>query len=180
MEAEEILCQWGLWIQWMVNFCHQSYTICLWFILILPVWIRIRIRTTDPDPQSCWIQDPDPKHCMCREPICVSSVSLHTASKICQRVATYRRQDLPAWHCIPLTSFSRVSLHPAEKLMYCTVLYPPCPRWRRPYWRSSEPRRPGWGWGGWRGGRGRCRRCTAGSPAGPSPPSSAPWWSHRL
>ena len=38
------------WIK-MVNFCqwvHPFYPIFNW-------WIRIRIRNTDPDPQSCWI-----------------------------------------------------------------------------------------------------------------------------
>ena len=32
-----------------------SYTFCLYFILNLHVWIRIRIGNMDPDPQSSWI-----------------------------------------------------------------------------------------------------------------------------
>ena len=43
---------------WKKNFCLQSYTFYLFFflLLLLLVWNRIRIRNTDPDPQSCWIR----------------------------------------------------------------------------------------------------------------------------
>ena len=55
----------------IVNLCLKSYTFCLYFILYLHVWIRIRIKNTDPYPQSSWIRiqygsgsntDPDPQH----------------------------------------------------------------------------------------------------------------------
>ena len=32
----------------------KSCIFCLHYILYLPVWIRIRIRNTDPDPGSSW------------------------------------------------------------------------------------------------------------------------------
>ena len=47
---------------WMVNtgihnyICLQSHTFCQKCILYLPVWIRIPIRNTDPDPQRPWIR----------------------------------------------------------------------------------------------------------------------------
>ena len=44
----------------MVNFCLPLSTFCLLFILLSPVWIRIRIRKTDPDPQSSYLSDLDP------------------------------------------------------------------------------------------------------------------------
>ena len=52
---KQALCQLGLR---MVNFCLQHYTFCLLFILFSTLWIRIwiRIRNTDPEPQSSWIR----------------------------------------------------------------------------------------------------------------------------
>ena len=48
-----------VFVWWIVVFIKLS------FFLFLPVWNRIRIRNTDPDPQSCWMygsnKDPDPK-----------------------------------------------------------------------------------------------------------------------
>ena len=38
----------------MVNFCLQSCTFCLWFILVLTVWIRI--CTLNAEQQSCRIR----------------------------------------------------------------------------------------------------------------------------
>ena len=37
----------------MVNLCLKSYQFCLYFILNLHVWIRIRIVNTDPNLQHC-------------------------------------------------------------------------------------------------------------------------------
>ena len=48
MAFEEIFSQLCLW---MVILCLQPYIFSFQFILYLPVWIRIRIRNTDPDPQ---------------------------------------------------------------------------------------------------------------------------------
>ena len=48
-----------VFVWWIFVFIKLS------FFLFLPVWNRIRIRNTDPDPQSCWMygsnKDPDPK-----------------------------------------------------------------------------------------------------------------------
>ena len=46
-----------------------------------------------------------------------ASMSLHTPSKICQLVVTYRRQDMPACRYIPLARFaSMLLLHTAGKI----------------------------------------------------------------
>ena len=41
---------------WIVNLYLKSHTFCLYFILFIHVWIRIRIPNKDPDPQSSWIR----------------------------------------------------------------------------------------------------------------------------
>ena len=53
MSPKEIFSQLSHWI--LKKFL-QSYTFCLYFILFLHVWIRIRILDTDPDQQSSWIR----------------------------------------------------------------------------------------------------------------------------
>ena len=44
----------------MMKLCLQSYTFCFYFILFLPLWIRIRFWNTDPQSllrtDPCWIR----------------------------------------------------------------------------------------------------------------------------
>ena len=53
MSHTEILTQLSLWI---VNLYLKSCIFCLHFNLYLHVWIWIRIRTGNTDPESSWIQ----------------------------------------------------------------------------------------------------------------------------
>ena len=57
MSPKEIISHLSLWI---VNLYLKSYTFCLYFILYLHVWIRIRIHKApeygsnpNPNPQYC-------------------------------------------------------------------------------------------------------------------------------
>ena len=55
----------------MVKLGLQSYTFCLYFILFLPLWIRIRFRNTDPQSllstDPFWIRIHNTAHNMSRD-----------------------------------------------------------------------------------------------------------------
>ena len=125
MEPEEILVtEWGLWIQWVVNFflsiLHLLYIIypnftCVEFGIqirthkVAEYRIRIQNTTCDGNPAgkicqhvtTSWRQDLPACHYITPARFAsmllhTASMLFHTASKICQYVATYHQQDSPA------------------------------------------------------------------------------------